>query len=545
MLKTKQKTSFLIEIRTKFFQTGYASGGCVPKVELLGNGRGREQGNWLTYCPKWIAMEELPEAKSNKRITERSFPQYFVVGDVEYNIKDLIKNAQDPKYKPLYDELIDLRKLLFSFRSIYYNDIFPDVKLNIKNRNSELAKPLIRLFISSNTNTNSERQKEMSKKVENEIIEALSIFLKERNETRKSSLESKLYDSIRNLIKDKKFIGTDTNDIDKDQNENFIYQFTNEDIISKVKQVLNSHEIPLRPESFYSDEFGMLSIRKIISIYKSKFNAKRIKTSGDNSKRGLQFSKEILDQSSKHYDVPDNIKICSDNEIEDIKRDNTNSDKQNNTRGASLASLATHSEDIPTSNNEKSSTKINIDNKNNIETTNNEHHQNKNNQEKVDNVFSQNNNTPSKSVACVAYDANHELDKNNEHTKNTDSIPYNDQSESKNNVIKIIRLSPKKNSNIIVINEDKKNNNSQNICSDQDIHLPRIPCQYCNYSHFNDIDLSLHYLEEHRYKLLNLGMRGSLEYKADYLIRMTKKEMYLNSMEFKEDYLDVSKEYDY
>ena len=103
--------------KNKIFSTGYTSGGCVPKVELLGNGRGREQGNWHTYCPKWIAMEELPEIKSSKRITERSFQHHFVVGDVEYNIKDIIKNGQDPEYKPLYDELIDLRKITVCFQN--------------------------------------------------------------------------------------------------------------------------------------------------------------------------------------------------------------------------------------------------------------------------------------------------------------------------------------------------------------------------------------------------------------------------------------------
>ena len=387
---------------------------------------------------------------------------------------------------------------------------------------------MLRLFNSTNTNTNSGNQKEISKKVENEIIEALSIFLKERNEIRKSSLESKIYNSIRNLIKDKKFSGADNEDIDKDQNDNLIYQFTNEDIISKVKQVLNSHDIPLRPESFYSDEFGMLSIRKIISICKSKFNAKRIKTPGDNSKRGLEFSKEILEQSAKHYDVPDVIKICSDNEIKDIVRTNNNdSDKQNNISGASLASLATYSEDIPTTNTEHSSAKTNIDNKNNIEIPNNKNDSNNNNQEKVDNIITQNTDIYHKNVACVAYDARSELDKNNESTNDNDSILYNDRSESKNKVLKIIRLSPKKNSNVIIYedqnNNNNNNNNNQYVDSDKDIHLPRIPCQYCDYSHFNDIDLSLHYLEEHRQELIKIDMRASLEYKADFVIMLTKK----------------------
>ena len=80
------------------FKTGYASGGNVPKVDLS---NGRTQSSYLTYCMKWLAMEESPDYKKIKGILDRSFVYKFLVGDTQYNIKDVIKYAGDPKFKPL------------------------------------------------------------------------------------------------------------------------------------------------------------------------------------------------------------------------------------------------------------------------------------------------------------------------------------------------------------------------------------------------------------------------------------------------------------
>lgn len=93
---------------------------------------------------KWMAMEELPDIKDIKGILDRSFVFRFIIGDIDYNIKDITKNGRDAKFERLYEELIDLRKLLFAFRIIHYDDVIPDLKLNIKHRTEELCKPLLR-----------------------------------------------------------------------------------------------------------------------------------------------------------------------------------------------------------------------------------------------------------------------------------------------------------------------------------------------------------------------------------------------------------------
>jgi hypothetical protein len=163
----------------KICKTGYASGGSVPKVDIHSGGNGRRsQGVYLTYCMKWFAMEELPDYKKAKRFLDRSFVYKFVVGRVKYNIKDVINYAGDPKFKPLHDELLEVRKLLFAHRMLHFNDVIYGVNLNIRNRNEELTKPLIRLFRNSPAALA-------------EILPVLSEFLNERNEVKKNSFESK------------------------------------------------------------------------------------------------------------------------------------------------------------------------------------------------------------------------------------------------------------------------------------------------------------------------------------------------------------------
>ena len=299
--------------KQKIFKSGSASGGSVPKVDLT---FGRTQESYLTYGMKWLAMEELPDYKKIKGILERSFVFRFIVGDVEYNIKDVIKYAGDPKFKPLHDELIDLRKLLFAYRMIHYNDVIPDLCLNIKHRSAELTKPVLRLFSSRND----------APMALEEIRRALSKIISERNELKRNSVESKLLEIVNNLIERDGANPDGSNDLES-------YTFYNEDIWTETKTVMNGRDNAFKPESFYSIEFGTISHKYITSIYKSKFKAEPFKVgSGTETKRGLRFSKEVLDRLVIHYDVPDEIVILDQ------------TDKPESKGSATDATLATHYE---------------------------------------------------------------------------------------------------------------------------------------------------------------------------------------------------------
>jgi hypothetical protein len=145
---------------------------------------------------------------------------------------------------------------------------------------------------------------------------ALSKFIAEKNEIKSNSLESKMYTVVRELIE-----------------ECGGYDFTNDQIWMKCKKVMDGTEI--YRESFYSIDLGKVTHKRVTKLYISKFKAEPYQTSGNDSKRGLRFKKEVLDRIGSQYKCTDEIKIIS----EDEKQASDNSDKDKPASDASLASV--------------------------------------------------------------------------------------------------------------------------------------------------------------------------------------------------------------
>jgi hypothetical protein len=139
----------------------------------------------------------------------------------------------------------------------------------------------------------------------------LSQFLKEKNEAKENSFESKLFEVVRNLIKEKK---GDT------------YELSNEHLCTECRNVMDGKEIANKPQSFYTVDFGAVSHKKITETYRSKFKAKPgQRGGGEDNKRCLILSKEVLDRIGLYYDNPDNIEILCD----DVKESNSTSTNPN------------------------------------------------------------------------------------------------------------------------------------------------------------------------------------------------------------------------
>jgi hypothetical protein len=280
--------------KANIIKTGYATGGNVPKVELEG---GRKTDSWLTYSHKWFAMEEIPEHARMKGILDRSLVMKFITGDVPYNIKEVIRSADDPELKKLYNTLIHVRKLLFCFRLINHNNPILNIKLNVKNRTAELTKTLIRLFQNS--------------QVKQRILDDLSKFVHERNETKKNSFEAKLYNAIVQLIKERQKL------IDENKLSQIEYSllgshtFSNEAIRYACKIEMDGSDIEGKDTAFYSPEFGTVTQRRITSTLKSKFKIKSPKLIriNDQVMRCIEFSQDYLDKIKSKYDIPDRIEI--------------------------------------------------------------------------------------------------------------------------------------------------------------------------------------------------------------------------------------------
>ena len=275
--------------KRNILKAGYCSGASVPKIELEG---GRSQDNWLVYGHRWLALEEFIEDRNTKGIADRSFKLAFVTGDVDYNIKDVIRTAGDPEYQPLLDELIDLRKRLFCYRLLHYKDPILNVKLNVKGRSAELTNPLIRLFRNSPIALN-------------RLLDTLSKFIEERNESKKGTFESKLYDVISSLIEEK---GPTEEDKILDT-----YTLVSESVRERLIKDVEAKPMPDKVGIWYSQDIGPFSQRKINSVLKSKFKAKFVREYINNQTvRCVEFKEEYVERIKSYYIVNDTIKILDE-----------------------------------------------------------------------------------------------------------------------------------------------------------------------------------------------------------------------------------------
>jgi hypothetical protein len=130
----------------------------------------------------------------------------------------------------------------------------------------------------------------------------LSQFIKEKNELKEGSFESKLFEAVKNLIKEK-----------KGEQKQDAYEFSHEDVCTECRNVMDGKDIAAKPQSFYTVDFGAVSHKKITETYRSKFKAKPHQTrGGEDNKRCLLFSREVLDRIGLYYDNPENIEILCD-----------------------------------------------------------------------------------------------------------------------------------------------------------------------------------------------------------------------------------------
>ena len=172
--------------KMKIYKVGYVLGSQVTRMYDSTNGtNAKPQKRFYTYCFKAFSSERQPNSFKGKGFGERIFTIKCSPGSPQYDISEIINDAGDPKYKKLFREIEDLRKLLLIYRIIHYDEPIPDIKLSIKNRDKQLCKPVIRLF--KNT------------KVIDEIVAALSKFLFEKNDNKLNSFDSYLFSVICDL----------------------------------------------------------------------------------------------------------------------------------------------------------------------------------------------------------------------------------------------------------------------------------------------------------------------------------------------------------
>jgi hypothetical protein len=501
--------------KQRILKTGYASGGNVPKVEFNKNGV-RSQSSYLTFCHKWLSMEELPHEKHIKGIIDRSFTHKFLIGEVQHNIKDVLKD----KNSELYRQLIHLRKLLIAFKLTHYNDDFPLLRLNIRNRNRELTQPLLTLF---RNGKNFDR-----------IRLALSKLINEKSILKSNSIEAKIVEALYGLINAEE----NSNNL-----EQKIHEFSNDEIFYKLKEVMDGRDDQwgILGNAVYLPDGTKLTKAKVSSLLKSKFKAVSFRT---NQKRGFRFNKLDLEKMSKQYEVVEEIVI--DDITKEEGEENTSKVLANNKKNEKMVIEVTEVTEVtdfkgvcPVYYND---TNTDIGNNKTFETPKDEIGSETN--KKANNDFI---NTGLKNNDNIECKSTHET---NDLTANPDNDYFKNASKSINDnnkeTMPISQIHPidsvsEKNS----INEDKDKvgvsiNQNKTYTPSESVTTvttvtslpPKYPCYYCgnSYSTNIDLDMELHLHENHRDQMLKLPIKGNLDKREEYVISLTKKRMVENSL---------------
>jgi hypothetical protein len=130
----------------RMYKSGYTKGFKVPKNEKPSESLGFEQEGYYTYGFKAFAAERMPSSFRAKGFKERIIKMPCSFGYPEHDIQDAINNADDPIYKPLLEELDELKSRLLIYRILHYHNPIPNIDTGLKSREKQLWNPLLRVF---------------------------------------------------------------------------------------------------------------------------------------------------------------------------------------------------------------------------------------------------------------------------------------------------------------------------------------------------------------------------------------------------------------
>ena len=95
---------------------------------------------------KAFAAEKMPSSHKAKGFRERTIEMPCSFGLPDYDIQEIVNDADDPRHKALLAELNDLRNRLLTYRLVHHRDPIPDIDVDLRAREKQLWKPLLRVF---------------------------------------------------------------------------------------------------------------------------------------------------------------------------------------------------------------------------------------------------------------------------------------------------------------------------------------------------------------------------------------------------------------
>lgn len=260
--------------KLKMYKSGYTKGFKVPKNEKTSDSVGYDQEGYNLFGFKAFAAERRPVSHKAKGFNERTIEMRCGFGLVDYDIADVINDETNPTYRMLLAELNSLRNRLLIYRLLHYFDVIPDLPTDLKGREKQIWKPLLRLF-----------NRPDCKATFDNLQEVVKYYISEYREKKKNTHTAFLVDLIRNLIKE----------------NNGDYTLESGLIWERYKEALPAGEEEGKT-TYNSPEFGRWTQKSLIQTLTDQFKAKPPKHTG--KKRQLVFDKTTLERLIDKYRLP-------------------------------------------------------------------------------------------------------------------------------------------------------------------------------------------------------------------------------------------------
>jgi hypothetical protein len=256
-------------------KNGYIKGFPVARTDTS---FGRKQQKYNTFCFKAFAAERFPDPLKAKGFNQRVIELQCSSGQPQHDIAEITDETGAEEFQQLREELNEIRNTLLLVRLLHFHSVIPDIKLNIKGREKQLFKPVLRLF--QNTETLAE------------LLPVVSNYVMQKREANYSSLHAFLYRVIKDLIADRQTTKLQSS---------FIWDY--------IKTNLQGSDIHSKPMTYDSSEFGELSQKEVTQTLEHIFGAKAKKSHGITA---LQFEMSKLKRLGNIYDLSPEVKVIEE-----------------------------------------------------------------------------------------------------------------------------------------------------------------------------------------------------------------------------------------
>lgn len=261
--------------KMRVYKNGYTTGKPVFRNDDTESGRAPTR--FFTFGWKALAAEKLTDSVIARGFLDRTLILKCIYGFPEYDIIEVANPMGEEKFIKLLQELEQTRNLLLVYRLLHHDQKFPDVKLKLTGRESQLFKPIMRVF------NGTETFKELNPVIVN--------YINNRRSVNVDSLNAFVYRMVKALIGNKGYV------------------VSSSDVWEQVYTNLTGEFLYKGNTTFESVEFGRLTQKQISIICKEVLGAvpdRNMKS------RGFAFDPKKLEQLDKIFNIDLEIKDMTD-----------------------------------------------------------------------------------------------------------------------------------------------------------------------------------------------------------------------------------------